>query len=153
TGTAKGVTVSDNLPAGSGSGVTWSIDTQSNPGLCSISGSAPQVLSCGPTTLAAGASFSVHIAATTSATACTSYDTTANVTTTNDGSDQSSASILCNPASIQLTKKADQGTVSAGDDIGFVITASNAGAGEARDVTVTDTLPTTPGLNWQIDNA
>src|SRR5207245_1771973 len=56
TGTAKGVTVSDNLPAGSGSGVTWVVASQSNPGLCSIAGSAPQVLGCGPTDLSAGGS-------------------------------------------------------------------------------------------------
>src|SRR5262249_6707017 len=84
TGTAKGVTVSDPLPAGSGSGVTWAIDTQSNPGLCSVNASAPQTLSCGPTSLAAGGSFSVHITATTSSAECSTYDNTANVTTTND---------------------------------------------------------------------
>ena len=36
--------------------------------------------------------------------------------------------------------------MSAGDTIGFTITVTNAGAGEARGVTVTDTLPTQAGL-------
>ena len=43
--------------------------------------------------------------------------------------------------------------MSAGDQIGFVITATNAGAGEARGVTVTDTLPVQAGVSWSIDAA
>src|SRR4029077_290049 len=66
-GTATGVTVNDPLPAGSGAGLAWSIGSQSNGGLCSLrSPTPPQTLSCGPTTLASLATFSVHITATTS---------------------------------------------------------------------------------------
>jgi uncharacterized repeat protein (TIGR01451 family) len=95
-GTATGVTVNDPLPAGSGSGVTWTIESQSNPGLCSVNPTAPQTLSCGPTSLASGASFTVHITAQTSAAECSTYNNTATVTTTNDGTDNSGASITCN---------------------------------------------------------
>ncbi len=54
-------------------------------------------------------------------------------------------------ASIQITKVADQGTVSAGEQIGFVVTVTNAGAGTATGVAVADTLPTNAGLSWSID--
>src|SRR5207248_2438722 len=50
----------------------------------------------------------------------------------------------------------DQGTVSAGTAIGFVVTVSNssaAGTGTAQGVVVTDTLPATSGLRWSIDGA
>src|SRR5262249_32605034 len=68
-GQATGVTVNDPLPAGSGSGVTWTIDTSPVPAGCQITGAkGSQKLTCGPTTLAAGANFTVHITAQTSAT-------------------------------------------------------------------------------------
>ena len=143
-GTAKAVTVSDPLPAG----VTWSINTQSNAGLCSITS---QVLNCGgsSTTLAGGASFSVHITATTSAAACAKYDNTASVSTSNAGSGSSEAVIQCNTAAIHILKTADQSTVSAGDTVGFTVTVSNSGAGTAKAVTVSDPLPA--GVTWSID--
>src|SRR5260370_1155920 len=153
-GTAHGVTVSDPLPAGSGTGVTWSIDTQSNPALCSTSGTKPsQALSCGPTDLAAGASFSVHVTAATAASECTVYDNTATAASSNDGGGQASASITCQPAVIKITKTADAGTVNAGDLIGFTVTVTNTGAGTAHGVTVSDPLPagSGTGVTWSID--
>jgi len=107
TGTANGVSVTDPLPAGSGSGVTWKIDTPpAAPATCAITtaGVPPvQTLACSDATLGAGGSFTVHITATTSATECSVYNNTANVTTTNDGSDQSSAGITCIPQVSQIT--------------------------------------------------
>ncbi|HXN90530.1 MAG TPA: hypothetical protein VN906_03505, partial [Candidatus Sulfotelmatobacter sp.] len=155
TGTATGVTVSDPLPAGSGAGVSWSIFSQSNPGLCSISGSKPnQVLSCGPTTLASGVSFNVHITATTSAGECTVYNNTATATSTNDGGGNSLATITCRPANVTITKSPDAASVSAGTAIGFTVTLSNTGAGTATGVTLSDALPggnlLTP-VHWSID--
>ncbi|HEX9094833.1 MAG TPA: ice-binding family protein, partial [Candidatus Dormibacteraeota bacterium] len=153
-GTADGVTVSDPLPAGSGSGLTWSIDIQSNAGLCSVSGTKPtQVLSCGPTTLASLATFSVHITATTSAAECTLYANTATATTTNDGSGINSATITCHPANVTITKTADATSVNAGDPIGFTILVGNPGTGTANGVTVNDPLPagSGAGLTWAID--
>ena len=141
----KAVTVSDPLPAG----VTWSINTQSNAGLCSITS---QVLNCGGSSDNARvrvSSFSVHITATTSAAACAKYDNTASVTTTNAGSGSSEAVIQCNTAAIHILKTADQSTVSAGDTVGFTVTVSNSGAGTAKAVTVSDPLPA--GVTWSIN--
>jgi uncharacterized repeat protein (TIGR01451 family) len=156
TGTAHGVTVSDPLPAGSGSGVTWTIDTQSNSGLCTTSGAKPnQSLNCGPTDLAGGASFSVHVTATTSPAECTQYDNTATAASTNDGGGQASASITCNTAQIHIVKTADAKTVNAGDPIGFTIVVSNSGPGQVTGVSVNDPLPagSGSGVTWTIDSA
>ena len=68
------------------------------------------------------------------------------------GSDNMANTVVANPA-ISLAKAADQATVSAGDTIGFRITATNAGAGDARGVTVTDPLPTAAGVAWSVDAA
>src|SRR4029077_12227750 len=101
----RGVVVTDPLQVGSGSGLTWSISSQTTAGLCSInSPTAPQTLTCGPTTLAGGLSFSVHITATTSAGECTLYANTATATTSNDGGGNSSATITCQPANVTITQ-------------------------------------------------
>ncbi len=158
-GDAHGVTLSDTLPTNAG--LSWSIDAQGAgwAGSCAIS---VGVLSCGPATVPAGTSqaastFTVHItSATTSATAgdCTTtgiVDNTGSVTTTNDGSDQSSASTCVAAADIHIAKTADAAQVNAGDPIGFTLTVFNTGAGDAHGVTLTDTLPTNAGLSWSID--
>ena len=122
-GPAHGVTVNDPLSPG----VTWTIATQSNAGLCTAVGLArSQVLACGgsSTTVAAGGSFSVHITATTSSAACAVYNNTASVSTTNDGTGSSSASITCNTASIHIVKTADATVVNAGDLVGFTVTVN-----------------------------
>ena len=79
-GTAKNVTLDDVLPAGSGSGVTWSIDsgpTGSVTPTCSVSNGSPQELTCSAVDLASGDSYSLHVTAQTSFAECTSYDNTA----------------------------------------------------------------------------
>jgi uncharacterized repeat protein (TIGR01451 family) len=43
--------------------------------------------------------------------------------------------------------------VNAGEPIGFTLTVYNDGSGDAHGVTLTDTLPTNPGLSWSIDKA
>src|SRR5262249_56407170 len=58
----------------------------------------------GPTTVAGGGSFPGHIAAQPSSQGCSKSENPANVTTTNDGSDQASASITCHqPIISQIT--------------------------------------------------
>jgi uncharacterized repeat protein (TIGR01451 family) len=146
-GTATGVTVDDPLPAG----VTWSIDAaNSDPGW-SINGSNHLVF--GPASMAANTSKHVHIVATTSAQACGTYDNTASFTTTNDGSGNAEAIESCQVPVVSITKTADHnGTpVTAGDQVGFVVTISNAGPGTATGVTVDDPLPA--GVTWSIDAA
>jgi uncharacterized repeat protein (TIGR01451 family) len=55
-------------------------------------------------------------------------------------------------ASIQVLKTADATQVNAGKAIGFTVTVSNAGGADATGVTLSDPLPTNPGLSWSIDN-
>jgi uncharacterized repeat protein (TIGR01451 family) len=103
---ATGVTISDNLPGGTGpSPVHWA-ESPDNPN-CSISGSdGSQVLTCGPVTLAAdGGSLSVHLSASTTQDNCGTYDNTATFTTTNDGSGSDDASITVNCAAIKILKQ------------------------------------------------
>src|SRR5439155_58824 len=140
-GTAEGVTLTDLMPAG----VAWSIDgSTGNPASFALSGGSPQQLTLAgqPISLASGGSLTVHVTAQTSAQACATYDNTASVTTTNDGSDQAEALITCNQAHIHITKTADAASVDAGDPIGFTVTITNPGAGTAKGVTLTDPMPT-----------
>jgi len=152
-GVANDVSLTDTLP----SGVTWSFNQVSGGWTCGISAG---VLTCGGQgfTLAEGASASVHVFGVTDAQDCGTLSNTATVAASNeaansDTDNSATATITVNCATISITKTADQGTVSAGDPIGFVITATNSGAGSASGVTVTDTLPTDAGLNWTIDAA
>src|SRR5213078_3532470 len=75
---------------------------------------------------------------------------TGSVSTTNDGSDQSSASTCVAAPAIKIVKTADAAQVNAGDQIGFTLTVSNSGSGDAYGVTLSDPLPTNAGLSWQI---
>jgi uncharacterized repeat protein (TIGR01451 family) len=62
--TATGVELTDTLPVPSG--ITWSVTSVSpNTVSCSISGTDTNILGCGPTTLAAGASFVVTVTSST----------------------------------------------------------------------------------------
>ena len=54
-------------------------------------------------------------------------------------------------ADIHIVKTADAAQVNAGDPIGFTLTVYNDGGGNATGVTLTDTLPDEPGLNWSIE--
>jgi uncharacterized repeat protein (TIGR01451 family)/fimbrial isopeptide formation D2 family protein len=58
-----------------------------------------------------------------------------------------------NPATINITKTADDATVDAGDPIGFTVTVTNTGAGTALGVTVSDPLPAGTGISWSIGTA
>ncbi len=148
--TALGVSFTDSLPGGDG--IDWSIESQS--GGFSITGTAPnQSLVFAPTTLAAGASAWVHIVSGTTGDSCGIYDNTAAVTTTNDGSDEDSATteVLC--AEIDVEKTADAATVNAGDQIGFTVTISNTGDGLATGLAFTDNLPGGNGVIWTIESS
>src|SRR5205823_6590434 len=155
TGTAHGFSISDTLPAG----LTWAID---GPGTtatgCAIS---TGVLSCGSTAtdLAPSASVHVHVTATSSSANCPSISNTASASATNEPSgvltnNSSTKVITVNCADLTLIKVRDAttpATVSAGDHVGYVLTVTNGGAGIARNVSVSDTLPTNTGLSWSID--
>jgi uncharacterized repeat protein (TIGR01451 family)/fimbrial isopeptide formation D2 family protein len=148
-GLATGLDFSDALPGGDG--IDWEIESQS--GGFSISGSPQdESLDFAPTTLAGGASAWVHIVSNTTADSCGVYDNTASVTTGNDGEDEASASteVLC--ADIDVEKTADDASVNAGDQIGFTVTISNSGEGDATGLDFSDDLPGGPGVSWTIES-
>ncbi len=148
-GQAKGLSFSDSLPAGTG--IDWSISPASSG--WSISGSAPsQSLVYAPTTLAANSSTSVHVVSGTTKDSCKVYDNTAQVSTSNDGSDEASAETKVQCPDVKVVKTADAASVNAGEQIGFTMTVTNLGPGAATDVSLSDTLPSASGLDWSIDN-
>ncbi|HVS41783.1 MAG TPA: hypothetical protein VMU20_05885, partial [Candidatus Dormibacteraeota bacterium] len=158
-GTAAGVTLTDALPGGNaGSPVHWTIDTTTgNPAAFAITGTAGSqhlVLAGQPISLAGNSSLKVHVVAQTTKTSCATYNNSASVSATNDGSGmaQATETVIC-PA-IHVTKTADAASVSAGTAIGFSVTVSNAGPGTATGVTLSDPLPggnaATP-VTWAID--
>jgi uncharacterized repeat protein (TIGR01451 family) len=152
-GDATDVSLTDTLP----SGISWDFNQVTGGWDCDITAG---VLTCGGSgfTLAEGESASVHVFGTTDAEDCGVLSNTATVSASNEAADSDTnnsdtATITVNCPEISITKTADQGTVSAGDTIGFTITVTNSGAGTASGVTVTDTLPSDPGLGWTIDAA
>jgi len=159
TGTAKNVTLDDKLPAGTGAGVTWSIDsgpTGTVTPTCAVSNGSPQDLTCTAVDLAPGDSYTVHVMATTSFGECTEYDNTATASASNADDVQDSASIVCQAPDLSITKTADASAVNAGDPIGFTITVSNSpneGTGTAKNVTLDDPLPAGTASDWVIDPA
>jgi uncharacterized repeat protein (TIGR01451 family) len=152
TGDAHGVVLKDTLPTNAG--LSWTIASQGSgwgQNGCSISSG---VLTCGPATVPAGtttsnSTFTVHItSATTAATGgdCPgsgTVDNTANVTTSNDGSDHSSAS-TCVQALVDLaiTKAGSPATQDLGQgNITWTIVVSNNGPSAATGVTIADPMP------------
>ncbi len=154
TGTAKGVTLSDALPTGSG--INWSVTSLSPPtASCLISGT-PQNLGCNFGDLAPGGSASVHVTSPTAFASCATYPNTATAQATNHPQVQASASTTVQCPALSITKTADPNPVSAGTNIGFTITVTNssvAGTGTATGVTLSDALPTGSGINWSITQA
>src|SRR4029078_3893484 len=161
-GDAHGVKLTDTLPVKAG--LDWSIAGQGSgwADSCSID---LGVLTCGGTdgvtvpgnTSQADSTFTVHITSpTTTATGglCPGgsgvVSNTGDVTTTNDGSGESSASACVAAPAIHIVKTADAAQVNVGSAIGFTLTVYNDGSGAAHGVTLSDTLPTNAGLSWSI---
>ena len=153
-GEARGVQLNDTLPTNPG--LSWSIASQGAgwAGSCSISAG---VLSCGGadgvtvpgSTTQAASTFTVHIVSgTTAATGgdCPStgvVDNTGSVTTSNDGSDQSSAS-TCVQALVDLsvTKAGSPATQVLGTgNITWTIVVTNHGPNADTGVTIADPMP------------
>jgi uncharacterized repeat protein (TIGR01451 family)/LPXTG-motif cell wall-anchored protein len=164
-GTATGVVVDDPLPTGPG--ITWTIDAASvhinDPLTCAI---ADGTLTC-TGSLAAGASQTVHVTSPTQWTrsgesevnSCLGgpeengvYPNTAQVSASNvvnSPSDGAQTEVLC--PDLHVTKTAGATAVAAGTPIGFTVTASNTGAGDATGALVNDPLP--GGVTWSVDAA
>jgi uncharacterized repeat protein (TIGR01451 family) len=144
-GTAYGVTLTDALPAG----IDWAEDSDD----CEITAG---VLTCDFGDLPSGADASVHITGTSDAEDCGIVENTATVSAENEASEDtennsSTATIVIDCPGIDIEKTADAEVVDAAELIGFTITVTNNGPGIARDVVVTDELPTNAGLSWEID--
>ena len=149
--TAKGVTLTDALPAGGD--LVWALDGQTGIAGCTVSGAAgAQTIDCPAVDLAPAASYSLHITATTSNATADSVTNSASVTTSNDGSDEDGDTITINKSAIAIVKTADDPEVEAGDTIGFLVTITNNGAATATGVVVNDPLPADPGLDWTLDD-
>src|SRR5439155_198682 len=148
-GNATGVVLTDNLPGGNAATpVTWSVASATPNGSFAVNGAAgSQTLSLTSSTLASGASETVHVTAPTSSTSCTTYNNTASVSATNEPStvltDNSvgPVAIVVQCPAIHVTKTADATPVSAGTALGYTVTVSNAGPGNATGVVLTDNLP------------
>jgi uncharacterized repeat protein (TIGR01451 family) len=151
-GNAHGVILNDVLPINPG--LSWSIDA-TGAGFASSCSIVAGVLSCGPVTVPAGttqaaSTFTVHITSgTTGATGgdCPEtgvVDNTGSVTTTNDGSDESSAS-TCVQAMVDLsiTKSGSPGTqeLNPGSQITWTMVVTNNGPSADTGVTVSDPMP------------
>jgi uncharacterized repeat protein (TIGR01451 family) len=148
---ATGVSLNDSLPTGSGSGVTWVIASDPHNAFQLGSSGGHQTLELKSSTLPAGADYTVHITAQTSASECSVYDNSATLSASNAGSaGPASAEETCHPAGIHIVKTADAAQVKAGDPIGFTLTVYNDGSGAAKNVKLSDPLPTKAGLSWSI---
>jgi uncharacterized repeat protein (TIGR01451 family) len=153
---ATGVSISDPLP--SAPGLSWSVDpTRTTASNCAISSAG--TLSCGPDTLAAGASELVHVTSPSTAATCASSPITnvATASSTNvTGRFPASASVdvLCPSVGdplLSVTKTSDAKQVPAGGKAGFTVTVSNIGTASAVGVTLDDPLSAANGLTWTID--
>ena len=95
-GTATGLSVTDNLPAGTD--INWTIDAGNTDPGWSVNGSPPnQTLDYTPTTLAGNTSTTAHVVSNTTSGSCSTYENTASFSTSNDGSGEDTASetVVC----------------------------------------------------------
>ena len=158
-GEARDVVVTDTLPTNPG--LDWTVTVSpEGAGTCDTD-SVP--MTCDLGTIAGGDTVTITLTSPTTAAICAGDNTienTASVTTSNDGRDTSDADveaegnqptvITVDCAEIDIEKTAADATVDTGDNVTYTITVTNNGDGEARDVVVTDTLPTNPGLDWTV---
>jgi uncharacterized repeat protein (TIGR01451 family) len=158
--TATGVTLSDALPAGAGSDIVWTLD--SNPSgdfvlTGTTAGSQTLTLASG-LSLTAGQTITAHISGTTTGNDAGTLPNTATVNAGNEApgeqNDHSSASITVNGPDVDVTKTADKATVNAGDAVGFTVAITNEGSGTATGVTLSDALPAGAGSDivWTLDS-
>ncbi len=136
---ATGVTLSDDLPAG-----TTLVSRTTSQGTCAPSGDP---LACALGSIAPGATVTVVVrlrldtgASATFTSAATASGTEFDPTPANN---TASAATSTGPsANLSVAKIADRATADVGETITWSITATNAGPSAATGVIVTDTLPT-----------
>jgi len=150
-GDAYDVDLTDTLPAG----LTGYVLGSDEDDLCDI---ADGILTCSIDVLAADATYDVTITGTTDAADCPGVTNPVSISADNEptsanGNNTDSSSVTVQCPDIGITKVADDDLVTAGDEVGFTITVSNAGPGTAYGVTLNDPLPTGDGISWSIDAA
>ena len=136
-GTAKAVTLADNLP-GPVSGI-WSV-SGADSGDC-VSPIAGGTLDCSFGDLAAGASKTVTVTAATTYEDCTTYDNTATASSTNAPDAGDDGQVTCDKPDLSIDKTPDAQNINAGENVVFTIQVDNAGPGTAKDVQLSDNLP------------
>jgi uncharacterized repeat protein (TIGR01451 family) len=144
-GAARSVQLSDPLPAG----VTWSEDEPD----CQI---AAGTLSCSFGSLAAGAARTVTVRGATDAADCGALPNTATASASNeaaaDTADNSgSAELRVDCPDLRRAVAPVPAEVLAGEPASLELTVTNAGAGIARAVQLSDALP--PGIAWSTSTA
>ena len=148
---ANNVRVTDTLP--SAGGLAWATAT-STRGTCTLSGDNNRTLDCNVGTLQAQESATVTVvsAASTAFTACQAQrNPSARATADGTQPAEDSGSVNCVPAQIAMAKTPKSGTFTMGSAASFSIVVRNpaaSGASPATTVVVTDTLPTSGGLEW-----
>jgi uncharacterized repeat protein (TIGR01451 family) len=149
-GSAKNVMLSDTLP--NNAGLSWSINGGTGAGSCSITSGT---LSCNFGTMGSGTSKTVNIASPTTADTCGTVTNSAAATATNEANTGNNSSgpvsIAVQCPDLYVTKTADASPVNAGSQIGFTIQVKNIGPGLAKSVTLSDSLPSSPGMTWTVD--
>ena len=134
-GTAKSVTLVDNLPGGVAG--AWVEDPDNSE--CTITGG--NKLTCDFGDMAFGASKTVTVKAPTDYDNCGLYNNTAQVTSDSGDGDVDEGQVTCQKPDLTVDKTPDSQTINAGDDVAFTIKVDNAGPGTAKGVTLSDTLP------------
>jgi uncharacterized repeat protein (TIGR01451 family) len=153
-GTATNVTVNDPLPAGTG--VVWSIASQTGSA-CSITGRAPtQTLVCSRGDMPLLSGYKVHITSPTTSGSAGSYPNTATASADNSPSANATATIVVRGPALAITTSADAASVTSGDPVGFTVAVTNSatsGTLTATAVSLADPLPAGTGIDWAISPA
>ncbi|HET6380345.1 MAG TPA: SpaA isopeptide-forming pilin-related protein [candidate division Zixibacteria bacterium] len=139
----------DTLPDVSGG---WTLVAPVEPG-CQLNGN---VLTCSREVFEAGDSFTLRVEADTEFADCGELENLASASASNEADEDldnnsDGHTIVVECPALTASKEADASVVSAGQQIGFTITVSNADeddTGVAYDVTINDPLPSGSGLDW-----
>ena len=157
-GTASAVTLSDTLP----SGFTWTVGG-ADIGDCSVGATAlsagdtvagGSLLSCDFGALAANATRTITLSATTTLEACeATISNTATISVAGDTSapnNTSTATITVECPDASVVKDAVDATIDAGGDASFDIEVTAGGSGDSTNVVLTDVNPADSGRTWTV---
>jgi uncharacterized repeat protein (TIGR01451 family) len=139
-GDVTSATVTDTLPTNAGT--SWTLGG-ADSGACAIDGG---VLTCSFGTIkSTDTTKTVTLSSPTTPATCGLVSNTAHVSTTNDGSASSTATVTVECPDVHVSKVGN-GPIVAGDQAVFTIGAGNSGPGTATNVALHDNLPA--GLTW-----